>query len=101
MHNSLISYRTTGQNVKMYDASTKYSDVIMKAAQDFGLNAYYKAAKIRQENGGATASATAVNGSTSPFLGIYNYFNIGFIIKTNVIIIALICSPRHILIRGN
>ena len=25
----------------------------------------------------------------------------GFIIKTNVIIIALICSPRHILIRGN
>ena len=39
----------------------------MKAAQDFGLNAYYIAAKIRQENGGATASATAVNGSTSPF----------------------------------
>ena len=77
MHNSLISYRTTGQNVKMYDASTKYSDVIMKAAQDFGLNAYYIAAKIRQENGGATASATAVNGSTSPFQGIYNYFNIG------------------------
>ena len=37
------------------------------AAQDFGLNAYYIAAKIRQENGGATASATAVNGSTSPF----------------------------------
>ena len=47
----------------------------MKAAQDFGLNAYYIAAKIRQENGGATASATAVNGSTSPFQGIYNYFN--------------------------
>lgn len=77
MHDSLISYRTTGQNVKIYNSSTKYSDAIMKAAQDFGLNAYYIAAKIRQENGGATASATAVNGSTSPFQGIYNYFNIG------------------------
>lgn len=34
--------------------------------------------KLGKENGGATASAlTAVNGSTSPFQGIYNYFNIG------------------------
>ena len=77
MHDSLISYLTTGQNVKTYDSTTKYSDVIMKAAQDFGMNAYYIASKIKQENGGQTAAATAVNGSTSPFQGIYNYFNIG------------------------
>lgn len=49
----------------------------MKAAQDFGMNAYYIASKIKQENGGRTNVATAVNGSTSPFQGIYNYFNIG------------------------
>ncbi len=76
-HYSLISYLTTGQNVKTYDFTTKYSDVIMKTAQDFGMNAYYIASKIKQENGGRTAAATAVNGSTSPFQGIYNYFNIG------------------------
>lgn len=77
MHDSLISYLTTGQSQKTYDSTTKYSDVIMKAAQDFGMNAYYIASKIKQENGGRTAAATAVNGSTSPFQGIYNYFNIG------------------------
>lgn len=77
MHDSLITYLTTGQSPKTYDLTTKYSDVIMKAAQDFGMNAYYIASKIKQENGGQTNSATAVNGSTSPFQGIYNYFNIG------------------------
>ncbi|MGN1420806.1 MAG: fibronectin type III domain-containing protein [Eubacterium sp.] len=77
MHDSLITYRTTGGSVKLYDSTTKYSDVIMKAANDSGMSAYYLASKIRQENGGATASASAVNGTVSPFQGIYNYFNIG------------------------
>ncbi|MGN1328785.1 MAG: fibronectin type III domain-containing protein [Eubacterium sp.] len=77
MHDSLITYRTTGGDVKLYDSTTKYSDVIMKAANDSGMSAYYLASKIRQENGGATASASAVNGTVSPFQGIYNYFNIG------------------------
>lgn len=77
MHDSLITYRTTSQSVKLYDSSTKYSDAIMAAAKNSGMSAYYLAAKIRQENGGSTASATAVNGQTAPFQGIYNYFNIG------------------------
>lgn len=77
MYDSLITYRTTGGSVKLYDSTTKYSDVIMKAANDSGMSAYYLASKIRQENGGATASASAVNGTVSPFQGIYNYFNIG------------------------
>lgn len=77
MYDSLISYRTTSGGVKIYDGVTKYSDAIMKAANDSGMNAYYLASKIRQENGGPQASATAVNGMTSPFQGIYNYFNIG------------------------
>ncbi len=77
MYDSLITYRTTGGAVKLYDSTTKYSDVIMKAANDSGMSAYYLASKIRQENGGAAASAYAVNGTVSPFQGIYNYFNIG------------------------
>lgn len=77
MYDSLITYRTTSGSVKLYDSTTKYSDVIMQAANDSGMSAYYLASKIRQEKGGATASAQAVNGTTSPFQGIYNYYNIG------------------------
>lgn len=77
MHDSLITYKTTGGSDKLYDNTTKYSDVIMKAAGDSGMSAYYLASKIRQENGGATASASAVSGVISPFQGIYNYYNIG------------------------
>lgn len=77
MYDSLITYRTTSGSVKLYDSTTKYSDVIMKAANDSGMSAYYLASKIRQENGGANASASAVSGTVSPFQGIYNYYNIG------------------------
>ncbi len=83
MYDSLISYRTTAQNVKIYDSSTKYSDVILKAASDFNISAYYLASKIKQENGASTASAVSVNGSTAPFEGIYNYFNIGAYSSSN------------------
>ncbi|MGN0521477.1 MAG: fibronectin type III domain-containing protein [Eubacterium sp.] len=77
MHDSLITYKTTSGSTKTYDSSTKYSDVIMKAANDSGMSAYYLASKIRQENGGASATASAVSGTVSPFQGIYNYYNIG------------------------
>ncbi|MCM1114799.1 MAG: fibronectin type III domain-containing protein [Clostridium sp.] len=77
MADSLITYISTAGNKKNYDSSTKYSDAIMKAASDSGMSAYYLASKIKQENGGTTASATAVNGTTSPFQGIFNYYNIG------------------------
>lgn len=83
MYDSLISYRTTAQKVKIYDSSTKYSDVILKAASDFNISAYYLASKIKQENGASTASAVSVNGSTAPFEGIYNYFNIGAYSSSN------------------
>ncbi len=76
MHNSLISYNSTQGKSVYYDTTTKYSDAIMDAANASGMSAYYLASKIRQENGGATASATAVKGTASPFIGIYNYYNI-------------------------
>ncbi len=77
MHDSLITYKTTSGSTKTYNSTTKYSDVIMKAANDSGMSAYYLASKIRQENGGAKATASAVCGTVSPFQGIYNYYNIG------------------------
>lgn len=77
MHNSLIQYVSTQGKTVYYDTSTKYSDAIMNAANASGMSAYYLASKIRQENGGTTASATAVKGTASPFIGTYNYFNIG------------------------
>ncbi|MCD7796288.1 MAG: hypothetical protein LUG95_01295 [Clostridiales bacterium] len=73
MYDSLITYATTSGSTKTYDSSTKYSDVIMKAASGSGMSAYYLASKIKQKNGGTTASASAVCGTVSPFQGIYNY----------------------------
>lgn len=77
MNNSLITYMTTSGEIKQYDTVTQYSDAIMQASGNAGISAYYLASKIKQENGGQTASNTAVNGTTSPFQGIYNYYNIG------------------------
>lgn len=82
MADSLIRYKTTEGNTVTYTHSNypngiKYSDAILRVASESGMSAYYLASKIRQENGGATASATAVNGTSSPFQGIYNYYNIG------------------------
>lgn len=77
MYNSLITYKDTSGATKTYDSKTKYSDAILAAAKSSGMSAYYLASKIKQENGGATASATAVCGTKAPFQGIYNYYNIG------------------------
>lgn len=77
MGNSAITYLDTeGNTVKDNGAST-YAQAMIKASNDSGLSASYIAGKIRQENGGTTNKATAVCGSKLPFLGIYNYFNIG------------------------
>lgn len=77
MHDSLIQYKTTSGSDKTYNSTTKYSDVIMSAAKNSGMSAYYLASKIRQENGAVSATNTAVKGTQSPFQGIYNYYNIG------------------------
>lgn len=77
MSKSLIKYKTTGGNDKTYNSTTKYSDAMLTASKNSGLSAYYIATKIKQENGGKTASATAVCGTKAPFQGIYNYYNIG------------------------
>jgi len=60
-----------------YSPRTKYSTAIMTAAKESGVSAYYLAAKIVQEVGGATPSATGASGKNKTYPGIYNYYNIG------------------------
>lgn len=77
MANSKINYFDTQGVSKTVTEVNTYADAMIKASNDTNLSANYIAAKIRQENGGATYSATAVCGTRAPFKGIYNYFNIG------------------------
>lgn len=78
MHNALIHYYTTdGVTQKNYNSSTKYSDAIMAAAKNSGMSAYYLASKIVQEVGSTSPTTGGASGTRSPFLGIYNYYNIG------------------------
>ncbi len=77
MANSKINYFDTQGVSKTVTGVNSYADAMIKASNDTNLSANYIAAKIRQENGGATYSATAVCGTRAPFQGIFNYFNIG------------------------
>ena len=80
MHNADISYFDADGNTLYYKENgknVKYSEAIYKAACDSGMSAYYLASRIYQEVGGKTASAGGASGESSPFYGIYNYYNIG------------------------
>ena len=77
MANSKINYFDTQGISKTVTEVNTYTDAMIKASNYTNMSANYIAAKIRQENGGATYSATAVCGIRPPFQGIFNYFNIG------------------------
>ncbi len=81
MHDSVITYfDANGKTVtyKQNGVAVKYSEAIMKAAQDSGMSAYFLASKIVQEVGSQSASgAGGSSGKNSPYNGIYNYYNIG------------------------
>lgn len=81
MHDSKITYLNALGETKTYKEDGKaveYSDVILKAAKDNGLSAYYIASKIVQEVGSGSASnAGGSSGKNAPYNGIYNYYNIG------------------------
>ena len=80
MYNANITYKDKNGNTVTYKNSSgntvKYSQAIMDAAKDFKISAYYIAAKIVQEVGGATATAGGASGTYSGYPGIYNYYNI-------------------------
>lgn len=76
MHNSNIKY--VDGNGTSHTLNKKYSAAILEAAKSSGMSAYYLASKIMQEVGSTTNTyASGSNGKKSPFLGIYNYYNIG------------------------
>ena len=53
----------------------KYSQIILEAAEAYGISAYHLASRIRLEMG-SSAGVASLGNSTS-YDGIYNYFNIG------------------------
>lgn len=81
MHNSYMTYLTTGGKTKTYTTSSgkkyKYSETILKAAKNSGLSAYFLASKIKQEIGAAEMTAIGVCGNRLPFTGLYNFYDIG------------------------
>lgn len=81
MKNANISYVNTEGNTVTYKNSSgntvKYSAAIMDAAKNSGMSAYYLASKIVQEVGGTKPTAGGAVGTRLPFIGIYNYYNIG------------------------
>lgn len=80
MYKSNITYYDALGNEKTYKKNGEavtYSQAILTAAKDSGLSAYYIASKIVQEVGGTKPTAAAASGKSSPYYGIYNYYNIG------------------------
>ena len=77
MYKSNITYKDKNGKTITYSPATKYSDAIMKAAEESGLSAYYLASKIVQEVGSASASnAGGSSGTVKGYEGIYNYYNL-------------------------
>ena len=81
MNNADITYNSTQSKQATYLNSSgkpvKYSDAIIAAAKSSSMSAYYLASKIVQEVGARQATAGGVCGTRAPFIGMYNYYNIG------------------------
>ena len=81
MYNTNITYKDENGKTLTYKNSkgntVKYSTAILEAAKYSNMSAYYLASKIKQEIGGATASAGGASGTNSTYPGIYNFYNIG------------------------
>lgn len=80
MTNADIKYYNTELQEVYYTSNgkrVKYSKAILDAAKHSGMSAYYLASKIVQEVGGSKPTAGGVCGNRVPFVGIYNYYNIG------------------------
>lgn len=68
-------YQRAGSMINM---GQTYSNIILGAAQKYGVSAIHIASRIKQETAGAITSNRSINGSTTVNGVIpYNYFNIG------------------------
>ena len=63
------------QRAKQDGDDKKYSQIILEAAEAYGVSAYHLASRIRLEMG--TDAGVAALGNSTSYQGIYNYFNIG------------------------
>ncbi len=71
-----VTGRNAGRNVDIGALSgAGYGDIILSAARQSGVNPYVLIAMILQEQG-LKGNSGAISGNTSPYSGIYNYFNI-------------------------
>ena len=82
MENKDITYTTTEGSITNYTTGSgttlknaTYTDAIIAASTANGWGVNYIATKIRQENG--LSYGSAITGTTAPFQGMYNFFNIG------------------------
>lgn len=65
-----------GQTGASASGSASYADIIMKAAEQTGVNPYVLAAMILQEQG-KDGRGRSITGTNSSYPGYYNYFNVG------------------------
>lgn len=78
-----ISYIDTAGNTQVIYKS--YAQIIMEAAQQYGVNPYTLASRAKQEQGSTGTVLISGNylytdpatGEQTPYVGYYNYFNIG------------------------
>lgn len=80
---SQISYIDTAGNPQIINKS--YAQIIIEAAQKYGINPYVLASRVKQEQGSGGSSLISGNylykdtttGESIQYVGYYNYFNIG------------------------
>lgn len=74
LYDKKISYtNTSGKTVNM---DMTYDEAIFAAGGTNKVSPLFLAAKIRQETG-ASLKNKSISGNTSPYIGYYNYYNIG------------------------
>ncbi len=73
MDKPTIEYIDVNGNSQVINKS--YAQVIYEAGQNNNVSPYHLAARVRQEQGNGTSSL--ISGTCEPYVGYYNYFNIG------------------------
>ena len=81
-YEKLVSYKTASGEI--INTATKYSDLIMAAAQYSGVSPYHLASRIKQEVG-PFLSHNSISGTVAGFEGLYNFYNIGATSATTVL----------------
>lgn len=68
--------QSSGVTADTETSSSTYAEIIMKAAEQTGVNPYVLAAMILQEQG-SDGRGNSITGTNASYPGYYNYFNVG------------------------